>query len=179
MNQAGCGALLPCGEEDDYSVSHLVPFRVVEGRDQHGVLRLTMIGELDLAVADRLSAHLDQLSSDRTRVRLDLSRLEFIDSSGIRVLIRAAQHASRNGEQLIEFVREVTQNVETVIGLVGAAPILWPSKRHGSKQNPGTTSQDEEKRNTARQASTPFSDYVSDNAKLLRHQGTGNSNKDS
>jgi anti-anti-sigma factor len=151
-------ALLPDAEEDDYSVSDLVPFRVVEGRDQDGVLRITLIGELDLAVADRLSARLDQLSSDRTRVRLDLSRLTFIDSGGIRVLIRAAQHAPRNGEQLIEFARDVTQNVETVIGLVGAAPDLWPSERHGSSKNPCTTSQDESQRNTASQAGTPFSD---------------------
>ena len=111
-------------------MSDLVPFRVVERRDQDGVLRITLIGELDLAVADRLTARLDQLCSDRTRVRLDLSRLEFIDSSGIRVLIDAAQHGSKNGgEPLVEFVRQVRRNVETVISLVGAAPILWPSGR--------------------------------------------------
>ncbi len=157
-------------------MSDLVPFRVVEGRDQDGVLRITLIGELDLVVADRLSARLDQLSSDRTRVRLDLSRVTFIDSSGIRVLIRAAQHAPRNGEHLIEFAPEVMQNVETVIGLVGAAPVLWPSGRYGSSQNARTTSEDESERKTASQAGAPFSEYVTGNAKLLRHQGKGNSN---
>jgi anti-sigma B factor antagonist len=111
-NQPGRETLPPSGVEDDSSVSDLVPFRVVERRDQDDVLRITLIGELDLAVADRLSARLDQLSSDRTRVRLDLSRLTFIDSSGIRSLIRAAQHVSENGEQLIEFAPEVTQVLE-------------------------------------------------------------------
>ena len=136
-------------------MSDLVPFRVVEGRDRDGVLRITLIGELDLAVADRLSARLDQLRSDRIAVRLDLSRLEFIDSSGIRVLIHAAQHASENGgEPLVEFADEVTQNVERVIGLVGAAPILWPSGRHGSSKTPRTTCRDGSERHAASQAAT-------------------------
>jgi hypothetical protein len=91
------------------------------------------------------------------------------------VLIRAAQHASNDGEQVIEFAPEVTQNVETVIGQVGAAPVLWPSERHGASKNPRTSSQDESERNTASHAVTPLSEDVSRNVTQLSHQGKGNS----
>jgi anti-anti-sigma factor len=53
-----------------------------------GCLRLSLIGELDLAVATRLEDRLAPLRARRTAVKLDLSRLLFIDSTGIRLLIQ-------------------------------------------------------------------------------------------
>ena len=108
-------------------MSALVPFRVVESRDPDGVLRIALIGELDLAVADRLSARLEQLTSDGTPVRLDLSRLEFIDGSGIRTLLQAMHDGSRNSERLVEVDRTIGDHVQAVIDLTGVAPTLWPT----------------------------------------------------
>ena len=110
-------------------MSALVPFRAGESRDIDGVLRVALIGELDLAVADQLSARLEQLSSDRIPVRLDLSQLEFIDSSGIRTLLKAMQGGCRNGDRLVEVDRMLGHQVQTVIDLAGVAPILWPTSQ--------------------------------------------------
>jgi anti-anti-sigma regulatory factor len=63
------------------------------------------------------------------RARVDLSRLEFIDVSGARALMRAAQHRSRRGERLLEIGREITPIVRRVIDLVGAASILRPTNQ--------------------------------------------------
>jgi anti-anti-sigma factor len=47
-------------------------------------------GELDLATAGLLRDALDdELMQDRRFVRLDLSRLDFVDCVGLRVLVRA------------------------------------------------------------------------------------------
>jgi anti-anti-sigma factor len=72
-------------------------FRIDESRDADGALRLTLLRELDLTVAPRLDARLAELRETSAQVRLDLSKLEFIDSSGIRVVTLAALDARRNG----------------------------------------------------------------------------------
>lgn len=53
-----------------------------------GCLRLSLIGELDLAMAPTLEGRLATLRARRTAVMLDLSKLVFIDSTGIRLLIQ-------------------------------------------------------------------------------------------
>jgi anti-anti-sigma factor len=50
-------------------------------------------GELDLATAPLLEERLTQLLANGLRVSLDLSGIEFIDSSGIHVLIRTVEQA--------------------------------------------------------------------------------------
>jgi anti-anti-sigma factor len=62
--------------------------------------RLTLNGELDLATAPRLESCLRQLKDERQSVCLDLSRLEFIDSSGIHLLLSAVEDARRDGWDL-------------------------------------------------------------------------------
>src|SRR5947209_16081238 len=51
-------------------------------------VRLSLTGELDLASAPKLRARLAPLRARNSPVRLDLSKLEFIDSVGIHLLIR-------------------------------------------------------------------------------------------
>jgi anti-anti-sigma factor len=62
-----------------------------------GGIRLTLVGELDMAAAPTLERRLAQLQNDHTPVRIDLSRVEFIDSSGLRVLITAWNDAQHDG----------------------------------------------------------------------------------
>lgn len=103
--------------------------QLVESRDSDGILRIALVGELDLAVAGRLSSRLDQLADGWTRARLDLSQLEFMDLSGVRTLMRAVQHRNQHREQLLEIGQDTTPIVRRLIDLVGAAPVLWP-KNH-------------------------------------------------
>ncbi len=95
------------------SVPH---FHIKESREP-GPLRLTLAGELDLASAPDLEARLRQLKDTRQTVCLDLSALEFIDSTGIRVLLQTVQDARSDGWDL-RVADELTPGVRRVLELV-------------------------------------------------------------
>ena len=61
-------------------------------RDGH--VRLALKGELDMASAPRLSAELERFElEDKDVVCVDLGEVTFMDVSGMRVLLEAAQRA--------------------------------------------------------------------------------------
>ena len=62
-----------------------------------GTVRLRLRGELDLAGAATLTKRLRALRARRAHVLLDLDELEFIDMTGLRVLLTAAEDAARDG----------------------------------------------------------------------------------
>lgn len=72
----------------------------IEELEEDDGLRLRLSGELDLAAAPGLEERLAQLSAEGVAIRLDLSQLAFIDSSGVRVLIRAVNASRENGLRL-------------------------------------------------------------------------------
>ena len=88
-------------------------------------VRLILLGELDLAVGDELTGGLRQLSDSGRSVRLDLSKLAFIDSSGLRTLLVALTKARSDGWHL-EIMRRLSPSVERVAQIVGVARVLWP-----------------------------------------------------
>ncbi len=92
------------------------PFSIEQRHDADAVT-LLLRGELDLAAAPQLSACLKEHASERRRVLVDFRRLEFIDSSGLAVLIRAAADARRDGWD-IAIVRGGSPEVEKVLALV-------------------------------------------------------------
>jgi len=68
--------------------------------EEDGRTGLTLTGELDLATAPELRVRLNQLWGERRDVRLDLSKLEFVDRAGMSVLIQAVNDARTNGVRL-------------------------------------------------------------------------------
>ena len=59
---------------------------------EHGVRTIAVCGELDLSTAPDLEGPLESaLESDEGSVLIDLSRCEFIDSTGIALIVRAWQ----------------------------------------------------------------------------------------
>jgi anti-sigma B factor antagonist len=67
------------------------------GRDQNRLV-LRLRGELDLASAPTLDREVASLlQSQPTFLVLDLGRVEFIDSAGLRTLLRARQRCHANG----------------------------------------------------------------------------------
>ena len=101
-------------------------FEIRQRHDTDGALRVTLIGELDLAVADGLRARLDQLRRSERRVRLDLSELEFIDCSGINGILGALAEARRQHWEL-EVDRLVSPGVRRITSLADVASALWPA----------------------------------------------------
>ncbi len=79
---------------------------------QDGVLRLS--GELDLATAEDLLVAFRSGFNDGSEVILDLSELEFIDSTGIYAFVTIAKEASPRGVVL----RSPRRPVRKVIDLI-------------------------------------------------------------
>ena len=95
--------------------------------ERDGTLRLTLVGELDVATIDHLCLRLRELRKGGYGVRLDLSGLAFVDRSGIQEIIRQVAGARRDHWQL-EVDGPMTDQVARTIDLVGARALLWPDE---------------------------------------------------
>jgi anti-anti-sigma factor len=91
-------------------------FNIHESRVD-GCLRLTLTGELDSASTQVLEDRLTRLRAVKSPVRLDLSRLQFIDSTGLHLLIRTVGDARIKGWQL-HIERDVSPPVMRLFKLV-------------------------------------------------------------
>jgi anti-anti-sigma factor len=87
---------------------------------QEGVLRLS--GELDLATDEDLLAAFRSASADGSEVIVDLSELQFIDSTGICALMTIAQEASPRGV-VLRSPRRAVQKVIDLTRLEDAAGV--------------------------------------------------------
>ena len=65
-------------------------FRIEERRVEATAV-LTLYGELDLVSSEDVWARLDALREDGVPVVLDLDELDFMDSSGVRLVLNAAE----------------------------------------------------------------------------------------
>lgn len=80
------------------------PFEVKVGDLEQGVRTIYVRGELDLSTAPELQGPLNgALESDEGSVLIDLSQCEFIDSTGIALIVRAWQrlNSGENGRALV------------------------------------------------------------------------------
>ena len=74
-------------------------FAILETESDHAV-RLHLTGDLDIASVPSLDERLAQARAGDLSVCLDLSELDFIDSTGLHALIRAIDDANSNGWRL-------------------------------------------------------------------------------
>ena len=85
---------------------------------ESGAWRVTARGELDVATADRLAGALEApVASGSSLVVLDLTDVSFLDSSGLRTIVRAATALEERGGRLI--VDGVSAAVERVLEVTG------------------------------------------------------------
>lgn len=92
---------------------------------------VSLAGELDMASAAALSGELERVEAEGpARITIDLSRLEFIDSTGIAVLVAA--HHRLNGEaerlRLVRSGASAVQRVMEVTGLEEELPFVNPEE---------------------------------------------------
>jgi anti-anti-sigma factor len=107
------------------SFHETLEFRMREVVDDAGKVRLVLSGELDLAVAGMLRDRLSQLRKAGCDVRLDLVELDFIDSSGLRELIRALAESRSDGWRL-DIDPQVSNAVRRTVDIAGLHPYFWP-----------------------------------------------------
>jgi anti-sigma B factor antagonist len=67
--------------------------------DGRAVVRVS--GELDLLTAPELEAALEPLRAERADIELDLSELDFIDSTGVHLVLQTYQASRRGGWELV------------------------------------------------------------------------------
>ena len=63
----------------------------IEERRLEGTAVLTLFGELDLVSSEEVSARIDALRTAGVPVLLDLDELDFMDSSGLRLVLSASE----------------------------------------------------------------------------------------
>ena len=85
-----------------------------------GWTRLSLGGELDLAAADALRRRLDALQADNRHVRLDLSRLGFLDSAGAHVILDAVD-GRRELRWRVEVEPEISRQARRFFDLLESA----------------------------------------------------------
>ncbi len=73
----------------------------IESRSEHGRLVLRLDGELDMASAPLLQAALESAEADsHDPLVLDLERLRFMDSTGLRIILWARTRWQSHGQEL-------------------------------------------------------------------------------
>lgn len=95
----------------------------VEVRNADATTVISVSGELDLASSPALEEELERVAqSDAQLVVVDLRGLEFMDSTGLSVLVRAHQRAEENGRRL--GLVNGSQQVQRLLTLTGVADRL-------------------------------------------------------
>jgi anti-sigma B factor antagonist len=82
---------------------------------------LALVGELDMANASTLASELETLEANagNESITIDMRELEFIDSTGIAVLVAAHRRANAEGESRLRFLRSQAIGVQRVMDVTG------------------------------------------------------------
>jgi anti-sigma B factor antagonist len=95
----------------------------VDVRTEGNAAVIVVRGELDLASSPALEEQLEQLWGSETKLLvLDLRELEFMDSTGLSIIVNAHQRLSEDGRELT-LVRG-PQQVQRLLDLTGVAERL-------------------------------------------------------
>jgi anti-anti-sigma factor len=95
----------------------------VDARSEADRVVLELHGELDLLAAALLQRELDRPeTAARSILILDLHDLQFIDSSGLRVILAAQERAEWQGQEFA--LTRSSAQVERVLEIAGTAKVI-------------------------------------------------------
>jgi anti-anti-sigma factor len=97
-------------------------FTLAEDAVTGGERVIRLRGELDIDSAPDLQQALLRSRPAQQRVVLDLSELKFMDSTGLRVLLRARAAAEKGGWEI--FIRNVPTNIQRLFDMTGVHEAL-------------------------------------------------------
>jgi anti-anti-sigma factor len=95
----------------------------VDTSEQEGTVVVSVSGEVDIATADAITQALAEPRAAGRSVLLDLSRVVFLDSTGVRTLISAAREAG-NDPALFAIRSDLAAPVQRGLSLMGVLPLL-------------------------------------------------------
>ena len=88
------------------------------------VTRVVLVGALDFAGTEEIGLKLSVLAESRTRLVIDLEKVTFLSSMGIRSLLTAAKTiARRRGKMVLLNPSAIVQKVLQTTGCDGLMPI--------------------------------------------------------
>lgn len=91
---------------------------VTRAEDGPERLRLSLVGELDLYSTPRLDDAVVEAEGEKWPcLCLDLSKLDFMDSAGLRIIMRTHARATQDGRKLV--LRRGPDTVDRVFRLTG------------------------------------------------------------
>jgi anti-anti-sigma factor len=93
-----------------------------DGKGGGQAVTVTVAGDVDLAAADTLWSVLDEYVHAGAQVVVDCSRVAFLDSMGLRTLIRAQHKATAAGARLT--LAAPSEAVLRVLQLAGVADLF-------------------------------------------------------
>ena len=88
----------------------------IEKKVNGNALEIALEGRLDTMTAPELEAELNQSLGGVDSLTLDFSKLEYISSAGLRVLLSAHKVMSTKGGMKVTNVNEIVQEVFEVTG---------------------------------------------------------------
>ena len=88
----------------------------IEKKVNGNTLEIALEGRLDTMTAPELEAELNQSLGSVDTLTLDFSKLEYISSAGLRVLLSAHKVMSAKGGMKVTNVNEIVQEVLDVTG---------------------------------------------------------------
>ncbi len=101
----------------------MAPDLHIARRDRNDEVDLVLRGELDISSVPALREALRELrDEDVSRVRLDISQLQFVDSTGLRALLVAHRESSVAGWKLA--LTRAPEHVQQMFELTRTASVL-------------------------------------------------------
>jgi anti-sigma B factor antagonist len=99
------------------------PFTIEVTEVADGMFVVALSGEMDIATSPELTSRLATVrGAEPYHVLIDLSELAFVDSTGIKALITAAQDVEEHGGSLIAFAP--TANLRRVFDIVHLSAVV-------------------------------------------------------
>ena len=88
----------------------------ITGKQNGTTLEIALEGRLDTMTAPELEAELNRSMDGAENLILDFSKLEYISSAGLRVLLSAHKAMSARGGMKVTHMNEIVQEVFEVTG---------------------------------------------------------------
>jgi anti-anti-sigma factor len=74
----------------------------VKSEDRDGLVHIALVGELDLSTVAKVQEELRRIEADPPEtVVVDLSKLTFLDSTGLRCIVTADERAREEGRRVV------------------------------------------------------------------------------
>ena len=87
------------------------------------VLNVKLTGELDGMSSPEFEEKLEEKQTEVNRIVIDASKLEYVSSAGLRVILATQQYMEDNDKETIQMVN-VTEEVSEILELCGFDEII-------------------------------------------------------